>query len=111
MAGKGIGGFGSQKKMLVPEGFSESSLTWLNMARVIVDGLADSWFEDLQPVSISNYLTPAESLEIGYLRSSIPEYFGEPEVNVLPSRVENYNPSASKCLLTNPRWAANCSEF
>lgn len=89
MAGKGLGAFGSQRQMEVPEGFTPQAFTWLNMARVIVDGLADSWFEDLGPITLSDSLTAREAAELEFMRESMPYFFGEDETKVLPQKVSD----------------------
>ena len=83
MAGKGIGGFGSQRTMEVPEGFTPEAFSWRNMSRKIVDGLADSWFEKIQPIAISETLTQQEKIEIELMAEAMPFFFGEIETKVL----------------------------
>ncbi len=83
MSGKGIGGFGSQRTMNVPEGFTPEAFTWMNMARKIVDGLADSWFENLKPIPVSKSLTVGEKTEIDLMKSFMPFFLEEEETKVL----------------------------
>lgn len=47
---------GQSKQMNMPEGFAEGSLSWTNVAREIVDALADEWFSDYKPQPISKVL-------------------------------------------------------
>jgi len=89
MSGKGIGGFGLQRNMEVPEGFTPEAFSWTNMSRKIVDGLADSWFEKIQPIGISETLTEQEKAEIELMAEGMPFFFGENETKVLqPSFLE-----------------------
>lgn len=83
MAGNGIGGFGSKRTMEVPEGFTPEAFSWKNMARTIVHRLADSWFENLQPIGISEALNPQEKIEIELMAELMPFFFGEIETKVL----------------------------
>jgi len=53
-SGSGLGGdekpaFGSRNTPRVAEGFTEGSFGWQNLCRAITDGLADTWFEALDP--------------------------------------------------------------
>jgi hypothetical protein len=43
-----------------PEGFSEGSLTWMQVGKKIVDALADEWFATYAAKDLSAALTPAE---------------------------------------------------
>lgn len=47
---------GQSKQMNMPEGFAEGSLSWTNVAREIVDALADEWFAEYKPQPISKVL-------------------------------------------------------
>ena len=91
MSGRGIGGFGSQTNMNVPEGFAQDAFTWKNMARLIVDGLANSWFTDLPLVGVSDSLSSAEKSEMKLIQELKPEFLGEDETLILENSYRSYS--------------------
>ena len=91
MAGKGLGGFGSSKVMKLPTGLPVESYTWINLNKVITDSLADSWFEDIGTVPISSFLTPNELGDKSTLQESLPFFFGEDEIRVLPNNLREFS--------------------
>jgi hypothetical protein len=49
-------GFGSSRKINLPEGYVEGSISWENLARSAVDAQADIWFEEFSPAPIKDTL-------------------------------------------------------
>lgn len=50
--------FGESKKLVMPEGFTEGSISWNQMALAAIDGVADQWFAEYNPTPIRELLPP-----------------------------------------------------
>jgi tetratricopeptide (TPR) repeat protein len=77
--------------MQTPEGFTQEAYSWMNMAKVITDSLADSWFEHLGPVPISSSLSRNELGDKSVLQYFMPFFFGEEETKVLPTPFKDFS--------------------
>lgn len=83
--GKKVSGeFGKSKVPDVGEHYAKESLTWLNMARKITDGLADDWFKDLGPLPISKVRTKAELADRELIDEYLSSFFEDEEKKLLP---------------------------
>lgn len=81
---KGLGKFGASKVADVGEYYAQESLTWLNMARKITDGLADEWFKDLKLKPISKVRTKAELADRALVDEYLSFFLGDEEKNIFP---------------------------
>jgi hypothetical protein len=80
--------FGSSKKLVTPEGFTEGGISWNQLLLVAVDSAADDWFSDLNPAPIGEVLQKgaldADEYMAPYLNDFAPFYTGEDAPLAIP---------------------------